>query len=161
MATQKEHNRNIAPKKINKFYVKFFGMEENISNILGRQVRSLERPTLTFSVAENRHKMHVRSDVSEIEFDPITIDFNDDLNSLANKALYTQIYKQSTQQAENYLFEVKVEVFSVDSDVAESFTLKNCFIQNIAHSQQIYTDSTNNIITATIGFATVDYDILD
>lgn len=157
MTTITQHNRNLAPKKVNKFYVKFFGMTENDSNLLGRQVTSLERPTITFNVSENRNKMQKRNDVSEIEFDPITIEFNDDLNSLTNKALYNQILKQSTDNPNDYLFEIKVEVFSEGSNIAEHFVIKNCFIQSLTHSQNIYSNSENNTITATIGFGTVEY----
>lgn len=158
MSTINQHNRNLSPKKVHKFYVKFFGMDENNSNLLGRQVKSIERPSLSFAFSENRHKMHVRNDVAEIEFETISIDFNDDINSLTTKALYEQIRKQSYEKVVDYLFEIKVDVYSTDADIAESFTLKHCYIQNITHSQQIYADNeTNNTITATIGFETVDY----
>jgi hypothetical protein len=156
MTTVAQHNRNLAPKKVNKFYVKFFGMEDNVSNVLGRQVTSLERPTITFNVSENRHKMVKRNDVSEIEFDPITIEFNDDLNSLTIKALYNQVTKQSLNTGD-YLFEIKVEVYADDNNIVEHFVIKHCFIQSLSHSQHIYSNSENNTITATIGFGTVEY----
>jgi len=158
MPTIKQHNRNLAPKKVHKFYVKFFGMEDNSSNILGRQVKSIERPSLSFTVSENRHKMHVRNDVAEIEFDTITIEFNDDIGSLTTKALYNQITKQSYNKVGEYLFSIKVDVYSSDVDIAESFELKHCFIQNITHSQHIYADNeSNNTISVTVGFETAEY----
>lgn len=152
--------RPLANKKIDSFYVSFFGMENNESNILGRQVQSIERPSLTFNVLEVRNKGIKYENTSRIEYQAITITFLDDNASLVQRSLIEQVKKQTHVNATQTLdpaFQIGVKCYSVEGKVVEEFELQRCYIQNITNSEFIMTDGTNNIISVTITFNKVDY----
>lgn len=161
MATTAEINRSLLNKKIHDFYVLFYQISENTSNILGRQVQSLERPNITFNETEIRYKGIKNPQYGRLEYNPISITFLDDTNSLVNNNLYHQIMRQTTVLEPDFdtaRFEINVKVYSGEEKIVENFTMKGCYITSINHSEQIYTDSTNNLITATINFRELDYE---
>lgn len=156
---QAQINRSLINKTVDNFYAKFFRMENNAANILGRQVKSIERPNFTFRFVEVYHKGRMQSqNGGPIEFQAISIDFADDENSMVTKAIYEQVMRQSTvTPVEETSFEIKVECFNTQEQNIESFTLKECYIETVQHSQQIYEQSTDNVITVGIRFNNVDY----
>jgi len=158
--TQAEINRPLSDKTVDKFYVSFYEMDNNVSNVLGREVQSIERPTITFNEFEIRHKGIKNLNEARLEYQSITINFFDDSSSLVNKALYEQVRRQtgkSTVSHDNTQFSVGVKVYTTDDRVAEEFKLIDCHIVSITHSEQIYADSTNNIISMTISFNDLCY----
>jgi len=164
MTDVKNINRSLESKKIDNFYVSFFGIPENEANMLGRQTSAFERPSPTFVPAEIRHKGVKQNAITVLEYSDISVIFKDDDYSLVMKALYTQIYRQVGKLepvVNDAKFGIGVKCFNAAGEVIEEFTLLNCYIVNITHSEQIYADSTGNEITATIGFDTVDYKFVE
>lgn len=160
----KQKNRSLLTKTVNDFYVSFFKMPENESNILGRQIKSIERPNLTFQQYQIEYKGVKQYGNGRIDFAPISVTFEDDENSLATRALYYQLYRQSGQKApsfENSEFEMSVKAYNASQEVVEEFKLKNCFISTINHSENVYSDSTGNIISISVVFDTVEYTFPD
>ena len=158
--TQAEINRSVSNKTVDKFYVSFYEMDNNVSNILGREVQSVERPTITFNEFEIRNKGIKQMSEARLEYQSITINFFDDSSSLVNKALYEQVRRQtgkSTIKHDNTQFSVGVKVYTTNDKVGEEFKLIDCHITSISHSEQIYSDSTNNIISVTITFNDLCY----
>lgn len=155
-------NRNLIDKTVDTFYVSFYRMDNNAANILGRQVKSIERPNLTFTYTETRNKATQRFNGSRIEFAPISIVFADDSSSLTTKALYEQVYVQNhIVESDDLMFEIKVQAFDGQENAIETFTLRDCFIESISHSQQMVESTTNNEITVSVRFSNVDYDFPD
>lgn len=158
--TIKEVTRPLVDKVVDQFYVKFFQLPENISNILGRQVESVERPSLNFNMSENFNKNVKQNLPGKIDFQPITIIFKDDDASLVAAALYKQIERQNGVYAPSFersKFEIQVEVFSSDDKKVEEILIKKCFISGISHSEHIYSGSEKNRITVTLAFDTACY----
>lgn len=160
MTTKAQVNRSLHPKTSEKFYLSFFKMPENISNILGRDAQVSTRPVFTFNEYELRGKGIKNAGHGRIDYQPIDVSFTDDSCSLVNYALYEQIKRQSGTSELSYatsLFEMIITIYSAEKVIVETILLKYCRIQNISHSEQIYSDSTNNIITTTIAFNECDY----
>jgi len=160
-------NRALLPKKVDSFYVSFFGLPENTANILGRQVKSLERPTLTFPPAAMYNKGKRQQVVGNLEFADLSIVFEDDNNSLVIQALYYQLYRQAGRlpgqpTGNDAKFEIGLKAYGAgDNAIIEEFTMKACWIANITHSENIYADSTANLITVTIAFDDVEYKFIE
>jgi len=160
MTVKAQVNRSLHTKSSEKFYVTFFKLPENISNILGREVQMSTRPNVSFNESEIFNKSKKWSQKERVDYQPIDVTFIDDMESLINHALYSQIKRQTyvtpTTNGE-YMFEMLIKIYSANSEIVETILLKHCRIQSINHSEQIYTDSTNNITTVTIAFNELDY----
>jgi translation elongation factor EF-G len=155
-----EINRNLISKKVDNFYTSFYSMPENLQNILGRQVISVERPTIQFNAYDMYNKGVKRTGNNKIDFQAISIQFADDDQSLASRSLIEQVKRQNGIDApsfEDSKFELNVKVFNAEEDNVEEFTLKRCFILTITHSESVMTDSINNTINVVVQFDGVDY----
>lgn len=169
MAQTKTHtiNRSLTTKKVDQFYVEFLDMPDNISNILGRQITSIERPTITFREFEYSYKGAAIHDHGKLEFSAVSAVLLDDDKSLTIKAVYDQLYRQlgtgtnisPSEAFENARFLLRVKCFSGSGDLVESFDLLKCFITGVTHSEQVYSDSTTpNTITLSIRYDNVQYE---
>lgn len=157
-------NRPLLSKKIDNFYVSFYNLPNNISNILGRQVKSISRPALTINPQTITIKGIKQHKISTLDYSEISISFDDDDKSLVTKALYNQIYRQLGKDVEGFeqsKFNIGVKAFDSENNVLEEFELKTCFITNITHSESIYSSSENNVITITVKYNTVDYKFIE
>ena len=160
MATKGQVNRSLHPKTSEKFYVSFHKMPENISNILGREVQMTTRPVFTFNEFEIKNKGIKNAGNVKIDYQPIDITFVDDTCSLVNFALYEQLKRQSGTEPlayQNALFEILIKIYSAEGIIVETMLLKYCRIQSISHSEQVYADSTNNIVSVSLAFNECDY----
>ena len=163
MAKQEEITRPLATKKVDHFYVSFFGMEDNDANILGRQVESIERPVINFNPLEVRHKGIKQERPARVEYQSFSIVFYDDSESLTARAIYNQIKRQTgTNDSpngtfDNAKFNIRVKVYNVESKVVEQIDIKHCYIQSVTHSEFIVSESTNNRMTVTVVFNDMDY----
>ena len=155
--------RPLADKQVNHFYCTFLKIDENSANVLGRQIKQVGRPSFTFADPGYRHKGVRLTEPGRIDFDDVTAIFMDDSESLVTKALYKQLYKQSralpTQKLP--LFDMKVDVLTIDDRVVESFTLIDCWVIGVSHSEQIYAESRDNEITVRLRYRTAEYDFKD
>jgi len=153
--TTRNLNRNLKSKSSNKFYTKFLGLDHNSANILGRQVMSVERPSINFTAVEHRNKGGMTKHTTVAELEPITIEFRDDIAGNTIRSMYDIIYKQAAKTQSP--FEIKVAIQDHNGIEIEGYTLKDCFIQNIAQNQLTYMSTESSIITATIYYHNVDY----
>ena len=164
MTSVKDINRALTEKSVNHFYCTFLKVDKNSANILGRQVKSIGRPNLNYNDPKYRHKGHRVSEPGRIDFGDVTLVFFDDAESLVTKAIYRQLYKQSGRvpniSHKGIPFDINVKVHTPDHRLAEEYTLKECWIISVDHSEQIYADSTNNYITCRIRYNTADYQFL-
>lgn len=161
--TQQEINRSLEPKRVDQFYVTFLELDDNHSNILGRQLKSIDRPNMTLQTSEQYNKGVPIYHHGRIEFNEISLIFIDDDSSLVNKIIYNQLVcnqmgKGNTQGFTAARFSLKIKCFNAAGKIVEEWKLKNCFFMNISHSQQVYADAeTPNEITAQIRYDDIEY----
>lgn len=148
-------NRNLKSKTSNQFYTKFLGIEHNSSNILGRQLMSIERPSINFNPIEARVKSTMTKHTTVAELEPVTLEFRDDISGNTIRTLYDIIFKQAAKEQSS--FEIIAEILNHNGEIIESFTLKDCFIQNISQSQLLYISADDSVITTTIYYHNIDY----
>jgi len=153
--TTRNLNRNLQSKTSNKFYTKFLGLDHNSTNILGRQIISVERPSVNFTAIEHRNKESITKHTTVAELEPITMEFRDDISGNTIRSLYDIIFAQAAKTQE--AFEIKVDIQDHNGIIIEGYTLKECFIQNISQNQLNYTSSENSIITITVYYHNIDY----
>jgi len=158
-----QKNRSLHPKTQDIFLVSFYNIAENDSNIMGRQVKSFERPPINFKVFQTDNKGIKQVNNATLEFSEVSVIFEDDENSLVNKALINQCYRQAgkgtddTKYFENSKFEINCKLYNGRDTIVEDITLRGCFIVNITHSEAITSDNIPNTITTTISFDNLDY----
>lgn len=154
--------RPLINKKGDQFYIKFFRLPENYANILGRQVKSMERPVVNFETHDIFNKGVKNTSTDKIAFDSVSVTFADDDAALVNKVLYEQIRRQNGLAVSAYTdsisFEIVVETYDAKDVLVEKITLQECFIRNVTHSEAIAASSEDNIITAEIIFNGLCYD---
>ena len=157
-----EVTRPLINKKGDQFYIKFFRLPENYSNILGRQVKSMERPVVNFETHDIFNKGVKNTGTDKIGFDSVSITFADDDASLVNRVLYEQIRRQNGLSSSGYTdslsFEIVVETYDANDNLVEKITLQECFVRSVTHSEAIAASSDDNIITAEIIFNGLCYD---
>lgn len=157
------------------FYTKFMKLSENTSNVLGRQVKSISRPDVSFEVNDTKMRGYAYSDKGFVRFTPVTIEFFDDENSVVSSLLYAQVFRQLNKHTDlmnvlpeniiprdrDYKFDIDVQLFnSLDSET-ERYILKNCFISRISHLQPEMTTDEQTIITVEVSFQNIEYKIMD
>lgn len=160
-------------KRIDNFYVKFYNVPENYSNVLGRQVKAITRPSLRFSQFEQRQRQSIQKAKGKIEFDEITITFKDDAESITSMILYAQIMRQANRHSDifgqndggkerNYKFDLEVEMYDpTGTRVVEGYKLSECWIMSIDHSDPLMSDSSENEITVVLNFDNIDIYVFD
>ncbi len=163
-------NGNQTNRRIDNFHVTFFGIPENVSNIMGRQVKSLTRPTIDVQTAQRRHRSHTFKDTANMILAPVTLSFFDDEESITSMFLYAQLFRQLNKHSDKYgkwgidrqyKFDVKVECFNSRNKVTEAFIMRDCFIQNIDHSDPVYSNSDECEISITLEYNDLDVMVFD
>lgn len=165
LSNMTNHNR-----KNDNFYISFYGLPENISNVLGRQVKSVTRPTFEMQSVDVRHRAAVYKDKQNMIFTPVSIAFYDDDASVTGTFLYMQLFRQQNKYLDkfgkmdldrNYRFDVKVETYNAHNQVTEGFILKDCFLQSINHSDPVIADSSDCEIVVMLEFDNIDILVFD
>lgn len=158
-------NRSLHSKRVDSFYVSFYGLPENDANILGMFVKSIERPTINFNMSPNYNKGVKQQLIGNLEINDLTINFDDDENNFVLKALIEQIFRQRgmhTPASNSAKFEINVKVLrSIDNAVMEEFTLLRCSINTITPSEMIYNDSIGNTLSVTFSVDDVEYKFIE
>lgn len=172
-------NRNDQTKKSDRFYVKFFAINENVGNYLGTQVKSINRPEVTIDTIKHQRKGAEYSDTGALRFSDLRITLSDDEESLTSMLLYAQMLRQKKryagefdhifasntlrqfQDGETYKFGIQVEMLNSRTEVTEGYIYRDCFITSISHSQNMYDTATSNDITITLSYDNIDMRILD
>lgn len=167
--------RSRLEKKQDKFYGSFFNINSNVGNYLGQQLIRVDRPAISIDTINTGHKGSTFSDTGKLRFDPITVTFSDDEESVTAMLLYAQLMRQKKKYrgevdhiipAERhseawYKFGLKFELLNSKGDVTEGYIFKDCFISNISHSDGQYSGDGNNEITITIQYDNIDVKIFD
>lgn len=162
-------------KRVDNFYVNFKKLPENISNILGAQINTISRPEISFDTQNRRVGRNQMQNVKQnVRFEPVTVTFFDDEQSVVSMFLYYQIFRQmnktedvfnnkpnTNHKERDFKFDVEVEVFSPNGELVEKYVLKDCFIQSITHSEHVVVDDADNEITIILNFDNIDIQTFD
>lgn len=151
------------------FYVTFYGIPENIANVLGRQLKSITRPTFEMMTTDVRHRGSIYKDKQNMTFTPVSIAFHDDDASVTGSFIYMQLFRQQNRYVDkfglsdtgDYRFDIKVETYNAHNQVTEGFILRSCFIQSVNHSDPVISDSSNCEIIIMVEFDNVDVLLFD
>lgn len=164
-------NRSMNAKKADNFYVSFLKLPENVSNILGRQIKSIQRPEIEIQYQSNFHKGMQRFDKQNLLFAPVSMVFTDDEAGLTSMLLYSHVMRQQNKLPDlygreevldrDYRFDVKMQTFDSRDRMTEGYTLKSCFIVNLSHSEPMMASSESNEITVMLAYDNIDFDIVD
>lgn len=161
------NNKN---RLIDNFYAEFFRMPAPTGNMLGRQLRSLTRPTISFTVDTQRQKGFTYKNKGDVNISGVTLVFHDDEESITSTLLYIQMMKQLNKydgvfgddiKLRDYKFDVRVRMYNANKDVTETFTMKNCFITEVNYPENAYENDTESYITVSIEFDNLDIELGD
>lgn len=153
-------------KKVNRFYVRFVGMPSNISNIMGKNVKRVQRPNLTVLSQKIRQRgQHFNANMN-IDYQPAQVTLHDDESSVVANMVYAQLFRQyklledhtgqvSDEKADT--FDVEVDVLNQLNEVVETFAYRHCRIVGISGSELETRDKeTNSEIIMEFVFDKVD-----
>lgn len=168
-------NRSSSEKKQDKFYIKFFNLDSNVSNYLGRQVIRVNRPNISIDVINTGHRGSSFSDTGKLTFSNLVVTLSDDEESLTAMLLYAQLMRQkkkyvgevdhiikSEKHSESwYKFGIQVELFNSRNEVTEGYIFRDCFITSINHSDGEYSSDSNNQITIEISYDNIEVKVFD
>jgi hypothetical protein len=156
------------------FYVQFLGLPENVSNVLGRQVRTVNRPEVRFEESEVLRRGNQYKEKGFVRFNPVSITFWDDEGAIVSSILYAQVMRQlnhhtdvmgtpadTSPDTRDYKFDIKVDLMNPEDKVIESFILKRCFLTELNHDSMNIDDDSEVMITATFAYDNIDYKIFD
>ena len=158
-------SETLMPKLVYRFRVLFndLGGPNNGDEllVLTRQVISVTRPVLT----HDEMQLDVYNSriflAGKHTWDPITIQFRDDVSSVIIKRLDEQLQRQidHSQQSgatsgSQYKFQMSIETLdgSDTPGVLDFWTLEGCYISNVQYGESNYATSDQQMVTATIRY---------
>lgn len=163
---------NANRKRIDNFYVTFLSIPENITNVLGRQVQSITRPNISFDRFETKFRRNTYQNSGQVRFDPISVVFKDDEESVTSMFLYAQVFRQLNKHVDvfgqndagkerKFTFGMKVQFLNSLSEVVEEYIMNDCFIEEINHTDPLISEDTENEITVSIAYDNIDILVFD
>lgn len=165
-------NRSNQQKKSDRFYVSFFNINKNVSNYLGSQVKSVSRPSVDVDTIQHRKRGAEYADTGHLRFKPVTVTFSDDEESIISMLIYAQLMRQKKKYRgevddlfgnsdQSYKFGMQIEMYNSRNEVTEGYLLKDCFITDINHSEQIYSGDNANEISITLAYDNIEVKVFD
>ena len=153
------------------FYVKFFRLPENISNLLGSSVKSIVPPSIEFETVQTRYRKNTYNDIQKPIFRPITIVFRNDVGGIVSMFMHTQIMRQLKIHKnvlngiygddKYYKFDIEVDIVGTDNIISESMILSDCTIVEFERTAMTYGDETDGEFTVLIQFDNIDFKVYD
>lgn len=156
------------------FYVKFLGLSDNMSNLLGRQVRTVNRPEIRFEETEVLRRGNQYKEKGFVRFNPVSITFWDDEGGITSAILYRQVMRQlnkapdvnnlpadSNPSQRDYRFDIEVEILNARDEVVESYVHKNCFISEISHDPLNMDEDADVTLTVMFAYDNIEFGITD
>lgn len=165
------HSSNLS-RRADMYNVSFLGIRENIANILGKQLRGIDRLNIQYDSTRTKTRggyHHAHKD--QPNFDPINVTFHEDEDGVVESFIMTQIFRQNSRikdiDARNkptedmYKFDCKVDTYNTAGIVTGGVTYKNCFFTMVNMQTLSYDDDSDCIITAMIEFDDIDIFVVD
>lgn len=162
-------------KRSDNFVIEFLKFPENVSNVLGKQVKSFSRPSITFTPTETKRRGFTYKDKGSVSFSECSMVLWDDENSVTSALLYVQIFRQLNRwkdlngipsevmkpEERDYRFDVKITLFNALDEEVEAFVMKNCFIGTLNHDDPSMTEDTETTISLTLEYDNIEMKIFD
>lgn len=154
---------------LDNFYAKFFKLPENMSNLLGANLRRMSRPSIEFESTPLRHKGNQYQDKANARFSDVTFVFDDDEESITSTLINIQVLRQLNKHTDvfgmygdyvnrDYRFDVQCELLNSQEQITEAYILKDCFIKSVDYTEVNYSDDTRASITVIVGFDNIHFD---
>ena len=152
--------------------MKFYKLPENVSNILGRQLKMIGRPEINFEAEVQRYRGNTYKEKMNATFEPISASFSDDENGVTSTLLYAQVMRQLNKYPDvfgnmdavnqrDYKFDIEIDYYNASGEKTDTVVLVNCFISSISHGDNMYSDDTEKEITVTFEFDNLDMPMFD
>lgn len=154
-------NRPLATRESDEFYVHFLRIDDNASNLLGRQVRIISRPEINMNSFDLYQKNKKQNGIGMIDFGEISITFNEDNEGLVNKVLYTQIQRQvghggMDNNFQAAAFDIHIKMYNKRDEVIQIYKMTNCLIKNISGTELDVTDTTPTTLSVSVSYDNLD-----
>lgn len=154
------------------FNVEFYGIPENIANVLGKHVRGIDRLNVQYDSTKVRgNRGVIRSNKDQVNFDPVNISFHEDENGVVESFIMSQIFRANNRMTDVldrtdspdriYKFDVSVVMFNTAGKATNRTIFKNCFFTSIAMQSVAYDDDGQCIIACMIDYDDVDVEAVD
>lgn len=148
-------NQNLEGKIANKFYVKFYGIEGNVSNFLAAHLISIDRPIVNFDVAEMYLKARRNQHHTNLRFNPVGLLFKDDVGGLVYDLVRDIAIRQNKHDIDS--FEIEIQVLDNEYNIVDYYTMQRCVIQTLGKNPVAYIDATESLIDVTIAFESIGF----
>lgn len=167
------NNKN---KKGDNFQVNFLKLPENFSNVLGRQVKTIDRPIIVFDQMDMNRRRNQYVDAGRVNFQPISIEFFDDENAITSMLLYYQVFRQLNKAPDlnniteetrrdpmerDYKFDIQIRYFNSLAEEVEAYILHNCIITQISHGMSDVTGDMPMSINLEVAYDNVSVNLLE
>ena len=117
--------------------VRFLGIVDNISDFLSRHVFSVSPRAISFQQPIHSNRRAQFSEPGKIESEPLNIQLAPDDEGICETIIMAQILKQKgidvsglTDEGGSPRFDIKVEYYNTDGEVANYDLYKRCYIQS-------------------------------
>lgn len=167
---EKFNNMNEKNRRSDELLVTFFNLPENMGNILGRQVKSVTKPTIEMQTVDLRHRGATYKDKQNVTATPVNISFYDDENSVTETILFMQFFRQQNKlpdrfgisdMGRDYRFDIKIETFNSVGEITSGMVLRRCFIQTIDPSDPNMASDEETEINIMVEFDNIDILLFD
>lgn len=156
---------NATTRTNDKFYVEFFGIKENISNVLGRQVYSVVLPDITFEPMQLSRGRNTYNEKGKINTGEMQIIFKDDDDSITDMILGAQLLRQlnnihfssEINEYRDYRFDVRIQKFSADGGESLGYEMKGCLLMGMSHGQLSYAQEEKGKITCNFSIESMNF----
>lgn len=158
---------NAKTRTNDKFYVEFFRIKENVSNVLGRQVYSLSLPDIGFDDIQINHGRNSFVDKGKTRTGELSITFKDDEDSVVDAVVAAQVLRQLNNihfeskppEQRDYTFDILVRKFTSDNETESlGYKFTGCRIMNVTHGELSYANDEKGKITCNISFDVIEFD---
>lgn len=164
-------NANMKTRTQQRFSVVFKSHLENINDFLGRFIKSIDTPSITFNDMEHNYKGYTFTDRTGISIDTLTVEFKEDTESLVSLLLTTQMLRQNgkindvrDKEAPGHLykFDIDLHYYNLHDEIVETITYKRCYIKSLDRTNLDYSQKQgDSVITCTIKVGDIDFHIVD
>jgi len=160
-------NRSMNVMKEGDFYVSFLNLPNNLSNVLGRQVISVDPPSLSVQVVEkpSRQKTTYPSQ-GRFDVGDLTIEFRPDSFGIVMDVLFRQFLYQNgmidiedDKSAIGKTFDVQLEFLTPTNVQNQIITYRKCFLNDIAMPSLTTGGNQETSMSVTFSVENIDIDL--
>jgi hypothetical protein len=167
-----QRSPKLQPVLTNRFRVNFYNFGnpgDTAPYDLTRAIRSIARPTVSFSDAQQYSYLSIVNIITRMEaFEAITISFNEDIDQQVLTKVYQQVAKQqsyfdqtASRAGENYKFEIDIDVLAgggsagqsaSDPNILVKYCLVGCILMNTNLAELAYESANLSNLDISIKF---------